>query len=426
MTQLVITLVILGITIVLFCTNKVPQGLCGLFCSVALLLTGVLTASEAFAGFSNSNVVIMFCMMIISAGLMKTHLMEKIVGLVQKVGGGSVTSVLVGFGLILILMSQFMNAFVAVACIIPFVTGMCDDMNIPRTKVMFPLTVISLVWVFMFPVGMGISNVAQMNGYLESFESTVRFGMWTLTWARLPVAIITTIFSIFVLPKLCPAESSVAVQQNLGREIEKSTISPKKEILAYVVSLGSILMMLTNSLHGIAPVNIAAAGAFLMVFLGVLPEKEAIKSVNWGMVFMFAGILPIATALTKTGASDVVGNAIQTVLGGTTSPWVINFAFGITVFILTQFLSNTAMVAVFMPLALLICTSLNLNPTGVMGIIYIGATSSILTPMATPGIPLTMGAAGYSFKDIVKMGLAPALLEIILGIVWCSLIFPAV
>jgi di/tricarboxylate transporter len=79
-----------------------------------------------------------------------------------------------------------------------------------------------------------------------------------------------------------------------------------------------------------------------------------------------------------------------------------------------------------MPLALLICTSLNLNPTGVMGIIYIGATSSILTPMATPGIPLTMGAAGYSFKDIVKMGLVPALLEIIVGIVWCSLIFPAV
>ena len=425
MSQLTLTLVILAITIILFCIGKVPQGLCGIFCSIALLLTGILTPAEAFAGFSNSNVVIMFCMMIISAGLMRTNLMTKIVGLVQKIGGGSLTSIVVGFGLITILMSQFMNAFVAVACMLPFVSGMCEDMKVSKTKVVFPLACISLSWVFMFPVGMGISNIAQMNGYLEAFENPVRFGMWTLTLTRLPSAILTSLFCMLVLPKLCPDQSSEAVKDNLGQELKKSTLSKGKEILAYVISLGSILLMITNALHGIAAVNIAAAGAFLIVFLGVLPEKEAVKSVNWGMIFMFAGILPIATALTKTGASDVVANAIQTALGGTTNPWVINFAFGFTVFILTQFLSNTAMVTVFTPLALAICTQLNMNPIGIMGIIYIAATSSYLTPMATPGVPLAMGAAGYSFKDIVKMGLAPALLAILTGIIWCSIAFPA-
>ena len=162
-----------------------------------------------------------------------------------------------------------------------------------------------------------------------------------------------------------------------------------------------------------------------MVLLGVLSEKEAIASVNWSMVFMFAGVLPLATALTKTGASDVVAKAIQTALGGTTNPWIINIAFGLVVFIMTQFLSNTAMVAVFVPLALMVCTELNMNPTGIMGIVYIAATSSYLTPMATPGVPLAMGAAGYTFKDVVKMGLLPALVCIIVGIVWNSIVFPA-
>ena len=425
MSQLTITLIILVITIILFCTGKVPQGLCGIFCSVALLLTGVLTAGEAFAGFSNSNVAIMFCMMIISAGLMRTNLMNKIVGLVQKVGGGSLTSIVLGFGLITILMSQFMNAFVAVACMLPFITGMCADMKVSKTKVVFPIACISLAWVFMFPFGMGISNIAQMNGYLEAFENPTRFGMWTLTWTRLPSAIITTLFCIYVLPKLCPNESSEAVKDNVGREIQKSTLSKGKEILAYVISLGSILLMITNTFHKVPAVNIAAAGAFLIVFCGVLSEKEVVSSVNWGMIFMFAGILPIATALTKTGASDVVANAIQTALGGTTNPWVINFAFGMTVFILTQFLSNTAMVTVFTPLALAICTRLGMHPIGIMGIIYIAATSSYLTPMATPGVPLAMGAAGYSFKDVVKMGICPALISILSGIVWCSIAFPA-
>lgn len=425
MSPLVITIIILVITIILFCTGKVPQGLCGLFCTVALLATKILTAAEAFAGFANSNVVIMFCMMIISAGLMKTHLMEKIVGLVQKVGGGSITSIVLSFGLITIIMSQFMNAFVAVACMLPFITGMCEDFNVPKTKVVFPIACISLAWVFLFPVGMGISTVAQMNGYLESFNNPVRIGMWMPTLSRLPGAIITAIFCIFVLPKICPGETTGEVKKNLGREVAKSTLSPKMEIVAYVLSIGSIVLMLTNALHGIPAVTIAACGAFLMVLLGVLSEKEAIASVNWSMVFMFAGVLPLATALTKTGASDVVAKAIQTALGGTTNPWIINIAFGLVVFIMTQFLSNTAMVAVFVPLALMVCTELNMNPTGIMGIVYIAATSSYLTPMATPGVPLAMGAAGYTFKDVVKMGLLPALVCIIVGIVWNSIVFPA-
>ena len=425
MSPLVITIIILIITIILFCTGKVPQGLCGLFCTVALLATKILTAAEAFAGFANSNVVIMFCMMIISAGLMKTHLMEKIVGLVQKVGGGSITSIVLSFGLITIIMSQFMNAFVAVACMLPFITGMCEDFNVPKTKVVFPIACISLAWVFLFPVGMGISTVAQMNGYLESFNNPTRIGMWMPTLSRLPGAIITALFCIFVLPKICPGETTGEVKQNLGREVAKSTLSRSKEIVAYVLSIGSIVMMLTNAPHKIPAVTIAAVGAFLIVLTGVLSEKEAISSVNWSMVFMFAGVLPLATALTKTGASDVVAKAIQTALGGTTNPWIINIAFGLVVFIMTQFLSNTAMVAVFVPLALMVCTELNMNPTGIMGIVYIAATSSYLTPMATPGVPLAMGAAGYTFKDVVKMGILPALVSIIVGIVWNSIVFPA-
>ena len=425
MSPLVITIIILIITIILFCTGKVPQGLCGLFCTVALLATKILTAAEAFAGFANSNVVIMFCMMIISAGLMKTHLMEKIVGLVQKVGGGSITSIVLSFGLITIIMSQFMNAFVAVACMLPFITGMCEDFNVPKTKVVFPIACISLAWVFLFPVGMGISTVAQMNGYLESFNNPVRIGMWMPTLSRLPGAIITALFCIFVLPKICPGETTGEVKQNLGREVAKSTLSRNKEIVAYVLSIGSIVLMLTNALHKIPAVTIAAVGAFLIVLTGVLSEKEAVSSVNWSMVFMFAGVLPLATALTKTGASDVVAKAIQTALGGTTNPWVINIAFGLVVFIMTQFLSNTAMVAVFVPLALMVCTELNMNPTGIMGIVYIAATSSYLTPMATPGVPLAMGAAGYTFKDVVKMGILPALVCIVVGIIWNSIVFPA-
>ena len=92
---------------------------------------------------------------------------------------------------------------------------------------------------------------------------------------------------------------------------------------------------------------------------------------------------------------------------------------------MTQFLSNTAMVNVFTPLALVITTNLGMNPVGIMGLIYIGSTASFLTPMATPGVPILMAAGGYDFKDVLKLGIGPALLSIGAGIVWCTLMFPA-
>lgn len=238
-------------------------------------------------------------------------------------------------------------------------------------------------------------------------------------------AIITSLMCIFVVPRFCPEESSVTARDDLGKELSKSTLSTGKEKLSYIISIGSILLMMTNSVHSIPTVTCAVGGAFLMVLFHVLSDKEAVAAVHWDMIFMFAGILPIATALDNTGASDIVANAIQTLLGGTTNPWVINIAFGLTAWILTQFLSNTAMIAVFTPLALLFCTKFGMNPIGIMGLIYIGSTSSFLTPMATPGIPLIMGAGGYSFKDIFKIGIIPATINIISGIIWCSLAFPA-
>ena len=202
-------------------------------------------------------------------------------------------------------------------------------------------------------------------------------------------------------------------------------MSKGKETCAYIITILTVLMMMTSTLHGIQPVVCASVGAFLTVLLGILNHKEAIASVGWDVLFMFAGIMSLASALTKTGASDVVANAIQTLLGGTTNPWIINIAFSVVICIMTQFLSNNAMINVFTPLALMITTKLGMNPVGIMGLMWIAGCASFITPMATPGIPLSMQAAGYNFKDVVKMGVIPSLVALVSGIIWCTLMFPA-
>lgn len=424
MSPLVITMLILLFTFIALLSGKLSYGVVGATIISLLIITGVLDVSEALAGFSNTNVAIMLCMMVLSGALMKTSLVEHIVGLVRNVGH-SERALIAGFGLIAAAMSQFMNAFVAVACLLPLITGLCSQLNIKRTKVIYPVMVIALTWIFLFPVGMGASTIAQMNGYLESFGSEFRFNMMDMTIGRLPGVILNTLFCIFILPRVCPDKPSVEFRDDLGREVAKSTLSKPREILCYIIAVVMVVLMILAGTIGIQVYTVAIVGASALTLFGILSEKEAFQSINFGMVFFFAAILPLSTALTKTGASDVIADAIITILGGSTNPWLISTVFVLVCFVATQFLSNTGCVQVFTPLALMVCVQLNMNPVGIMSLVNIGCCASYLTPMANPGIPLTMSAGGYSLKDCIKIGILPGLLICATGVVWCSLFFPA-
>lgn len=424
MSPLVITMLILLFAFIALLSGKLSYGVVGATIISLLIITGVLDVSEALAGFSNTNVAIMLCMMVLSGALMKTSLVEHIVGLVRNVGH-SERALIAGFGLIAAAMSQFMNAFVAVACLLPLITGLCQQLNIKRTKVIYPVMVIALTWIFLFPVGMGASTIAQMNGYLESFGSEFRFNMMDMTIGRLPGVILNTLFCIFILPRVCPDKPSVEFRDDLGREVAKSTLSKPREILCYVIAVAMVVLMILAGTIGIQVYTVAIVGASALALFGILSEKEAFQSINFGMVFFFAAILPLSTALTKTGASDVIADAIITILGGSTNPWLISTVFVLVCFVATQFLSNTGCVQVFTPLALMVCVQLNMNPVGIMSLVNIGCCASYLTPMANPGIPLTMSAGGYSLKDCIKIGILPGLLICATGVVWCSLFFPA-
>lgn len=424
MSPLVITMLILLFAFIALLSGKLSYGVVGATIISLLIITGVLDVSEALAGFSNTNVAIMLCMMVLSGALMKTSLVEHIVGLVRNVGH-SERALIAGFGLIAAAMSQFMNAFVAVACLLPLITGLCQQLNIKRTKVIYPVMVIALTWIFLFPVGMGASTIAQMNGYLESFGSEFRFNMMDMTIGRLPGVILNTLFCIFILPRVCPDKPSVEFRDDLGREVAKSTLSKPQEILCYIIAVVMVVLMILAGTIGIQVYTVAIVGASALTLFGILSEKEAFQSINFGMVFFFAAILPLSTALTKTGASDVIADAIITILGGSTNPWLISTVFVLVCFVATQFLSNTGCVQVFTPLALMVCVQLNMNPVGIMSLVNIGCCASYLTPMANPGIPLTMSAGGYSLKDCIKIGILPGLLICATGVVWCSLFFPA-
>lgn len=223
MSPLAMTLLILLVVFVALLSGKFGYGVVGGGVIVALILLNILTPAEALSGLANTNVVIMFAMTIISAGLMKTRLIEHAIGLVNKIGKTE-AALIAGFGLIAGFMAQFMNAFLAVACLLPLISGTCKELRIPKTKVIYPVMIIALTFIFWLPIGPGAATYAQMNGYLESYGSEFTFGIFDMTLVRLPGVILTTLFCIFILPKLCPATSTLETKEDLGREVQKGKL----------------------------------------------------------------------------------------------------------------------------------------------------------------------------------------------------------
>ena len=89
--QLLVVLSLLGICVALFIANKPRMDVVALIALVTLPLTGILTVSEALAGFSDSSVVLIGALFVVGEGLVRTGIANRIGDFLLHRSGGSVT-----------------------------------------------------------------------------------------------------------------------------------------------------------------------------------------------------------------------------------------------------------------------------------------------------------------------------------------------
>lgn len=185
-----------------------------------------------------------------------------------------------------------------------------------------------------------------------------------------------------------------------------------------------ICLIFSSQLH-LASWFVALVGSLLMVLFGVVDQKSALRDIPWDMLMRFVGALALGTALTNTGAGDMIGNALATAVGGTHNSYVLGALFFIIPFLLTQFMLNRSVSAVFIPICLLTCSALGANPIGVSILVRAGAMTAFLTPMATPAVPMCMADGGYDLKSIIKSGALITLILPFVYVFYTMTVFPA-
>ena len=133
----------------------------------------------------------------------------------------------------------------------------------------------------------------------------------------------------------------------------------------------------------------------------------------------------MATALTNTGAGDIVGNAVSGLLANSQNGYLLGAAFFIVSFLFTQLMLNKAVYGIFIPIAIMTCQALGANPIGPILLCFSGSMSAILTPMATPAVPMCMADGGYDLKSLFKSGALITLILPVIYIFYTMTVFPA-
>ena len=196
-----------------------------------------------------------------------------------------------------------------------------------------------------------------------------------------------------------------------------------KAPVAAAIMLLMIAMMVFDFIP-VAPVTAVIIAGLLTVFVGCFRNVEAAyKTINWESIVLIAAMMPMSTALEKTGASALVSQGLVDSLGSM-GPTALLAGIYFTTSLMTMFISNTATAVLMAPIALVAAQQVGVSPYSFLFAVTLGASMCFASPFSTPPNALVMKAGGYTFMDYVKVGLP---LQIIIGVVMTfvlPLLFP--
>jgi di/tricarboxylate transporter len=200
--EIALVLGILAISLILFVSEVIRMDLVALLVLCALAVTGLVSTDEAFAGFSNSAVITVWAMFILSEGLTRTGIADIIGRQVMRLAGRREIAMIIVIMLTAAVLSAFMNNIGVAALMLPVVVEVARRTRISPSRLLMPLAYATLLGGLTTMIGtppnLLISEVMAQNGY-EAFKL---FDFTPLGGAVMIVGIIfVALIGRFVLPK---------------------------------------------------------------------------------------------------------------------------------------------------------------------------------------------------------------------------------
>jgi di/tricarboxylate transporter len=186
------------------------------------------------------------------------------------------------------------------------------------------------------------------------------------------------------------------------------------------IFLGAILLASTGLLH----VSMAfTLGAFLMVLTRCLSPRELYQAIEWPIIILIAGMIPLGAAIVKTGAAPWVADSLIGLVRSS-NPYVIMGMLYLLIAALTTVLNNPTVAVVMTPIAIDLALNLGLSPRPFLMLTAVAASCALLSPVAHKANILVWGPGGYKFTDYTRVGLPLTLLIGLISVLIIPMIWP--
>ena len=180
------------------------------------------------------------------------------------------------------------------------------------------------------------------------------------------------------------------------------------------IAIGVVLAVVGVAALGILPVMVSAlAGVLVMVVTGILKPTEAYEAVQWDVIFLLAGVIPLGRALSETGGADLLGSLTVATAAFLPPIAVLGLVYLVTAS-MTNLISNQASVVLLIPVAVDVASRLNANVFAFVLAVTFAASTAFMSPVGYQTNLFVYGPGGYEFSDYARVG-GP--LQILLAVV---------
>ena len=422
MTPAAITLTVFLIALALFIADFLPMGLMVFMVPMALYFCGVIEAKEIFAPLIGQSIILVVAMSVLGAALFKTGMAERIGrGLFRFCPGER--SLMMVVTLFAGTVSAFVSNTGTVAILIPIIMGAAASHKISPSRLLIPLTAGATLGGNISVIGSPGNLIAKET--IERFsEGAMSVKFFEYAGVGIPLLIAAAVFYALVGPKLVPEKETACTAESDSRATPDAT-QGWKGWFTVVVLLGTVATMIAaDHFKCLPPMHITACvGAIAVVLFRVLTQKEAFAAFDLQAVFLLSFMTPLGSAMMKTGAAQKIADAVVGV-GGGHGPMILMAVLWLTVWGLTQVMSNTATCALFCPIGWTIAKTLGADPRAVVIAILIASSVAVCTPLAIPANSMILEPGGLRFKDFFKPGICLSALAFVVSMALLPILYP--
>ncbi|UGV40309.1 DASS family sodium-coupled anion symporter [Methanococcoides orientis] len=393
--------------IILWATSALPLSVTGLFVIALLPLLNVMSSKEAFSLFGNKAVFFILGAFILAAAMMKTGISKRIALLMLSRFDGTPRRLLCCIMLSSAMLSFIMPEHAVAAMMFPVVSAIADSLDLePLNSKYGTLLFLSMAWgAIIGGVGTllgGARNPLAIGLLEENVGLTITFFEWCVAIIPIVFVMLAVGFVVLNLFFRIDVDDVSSAKKVLERHLErmgKMDIHEKKT--GMVLFLTVLAWIFLGNILGLAVIAIISAVSLFI--LNVIDWDDVESNVNWGIILMYGGAIAMGSALAKTGAAEWIANLVLE--NGHLTPLIMLLAISFVSIFLTECISNSAAVAILLPIGFSLGDVIGINPIAMVYMIAVPAGLAFILPMGTPPNAIAYSSGYYEIKDILLPGL---------------------